>query len=91
MKAGRLLMAILLMPLTGCHPHPKPAMAQCVAKAKAESPRSGDQTEDEYTDSLGSSVEDCMGKAGYIFRPEAALCDDGSSSNPDCYAAKRRF
>ena len=91
MKLRPLLAAILLMPLASCHPNPKPAMAQCVAKAKSESPRTPDQTEEEYIDSLGSSVADCMGRVGYIFRPEQPLCDDGSSSNPYCYTAKRRF
>ena len=91
MNLGPFLAVMLLLPLAGCHPNPEPAMAQCVTKAKAASPRTPDQTEEEYTDSLGSSVADCMGRAGYIFRPEQSLCDDGSSSNPDCYTPKRRF
>jgi hypothetical protein len=91
MNLRPLLVAILLMPLAGCHPDPKPAMAQCVAKAKADYPRAPDQTEEEYIDSLGSSVADCMEKAGYIFYPAESRCDDGSSSNPYCYTAKRRF
>jgi len=86
-----LLAALLLVPLAGCHPDPKPAMAQCVVKAKADSPRTPDQSEEEYIDSLGFSVSDCMGAAGYIFYPAESRCDDGSSSNPYCYTAKRHF
>jgi hypothetical protein len=85
------LIALLLLPLAGCHSDPKPAAAKCIAKAKAESPRTPYQTEEEYTDSLGSSIGECMKAAGYVFEPAQDRCADGSNSNPECYTSKRTF
>jgi hypothetical protein len=83
----RALFILLLLPLAGCHADPKPAALQCIAKAQVQNPRPSGQTEEEYSDSLGSPIADCMKAAGYTFEPAQELCVDGSYSNPDCYAA----
>jgi hypothetical protein len=86
----RLFIALMLLPLAGCSPDKKAITDRCVAKARTESQqRPANMTEEEYTDSLGPSITECMKAAGYVFYPGQPDCDDGSRANFYCYATKK--
>jgi hypothetical protein len=82
-----LLAVFLLLPLSGCFSDQKAAAARCTATAKAQHPRSIDQTEEEYTDALGNPITTCMKTAGYSYYPDQPDCD-ALASNPYCYYPK---
>jgi hypothetical protein len=86
----RLLIILLLLPLAACFSDQKAAAARCTAKAKAESARSVDQTEEEYIDSLDGPISACMKAAGYYYYSAQPDCD-GSYSNPYCYGDRRKW
>jgi hypothetical protein len=66
------LIALMLLPLAVCFSDHRneqkiAATARCVTKAKADGPRAPDQSLEEYIDSLGPAITECMRMAGYVF------------------------
>lgn len=90
---NRILVLLLLMaPLAACSPDTRKAAAQaCVAKVRAQSPRSDGQSEEEYGDSLEPSIRECMKTAGFVFFSGQPECDDGAAANGLCYTTKKHW
>jgi hypothetical protein len=82
------LAVLLILLLASCSPDKKSMTAQCVATAKTQNPRPAGVSTEEYADSLGPSIGECMTAAGYIFFTGQPDCNDGSAANPACYARK---
>ena len=87
LRMRSLLAVLLLLPLAGCLSDQKAAAARCTATAKAQHPRSADQSEEEYTDALGDPILKCMKAVGYYYYSDQPDCD-ALASNPYCYYPK---